>query len=74
MRVEIPRNRGVRNLVTLMLGLFITIPDQNRVFKDALLGEEFLDKIVPVRQIITALRTLSTKLVKGRRRGRGLQV
>jgi hypothetical protein len=56
--VEIPGNGGIGNLIMLMVRLVLSIPDENCVLEDTSLGEELLDEVVPVLQVISALRSL----------------
>jgi hypothetical protein len=57
MRVEIPGNGGISDLIMLLLGLVLVL-DKDRMLEYALLGEELPDEAVPVLQVIPALRSL----------------
>lgn len=60
-RVEVSRERRIRNLILLLLSLVLPVPHENRMTEDPLLREELLDELVPVVQVILALGTLEVK-------------
>ena len=48
MGMEIPRNRGIRNLIMLLLNLIFAVSDENGMLKGALMRKEPPDEAVPV--------------------------